>query len=236
MTHMQVYDANTDTWTRQPTVLSTPRWSASAVVINDKLYIVGGRESKPLRPSVETFCINSETGHCSQYKGQRVPPPKNPRWFQSIATRGAEIFVLGGFDDNGKDLRSVEALHTTKFIRYDMPPMQQSRSFTSAVLFNDCLVAIGGHSEGTNLCSVESYSFETRSWSYLPCMNIAREGHSSCVFDGLLYAVGGKGTNSIDIFDSINMAWTLLKTSWKIERCWSTFQLDHLTLQVLKTL
>lgn len=218
-THMQVYDVLTDTWTMRPTVLDTTRRRASVTVLKDKLYLIGGRDWKLYdRPSVETYCI-SKDGNCTEYTGPQVPPVKNSRWFQSIVTRGDEIFVLGGCDDDGNDLSSVEVLHTTKFLRYDLPAMQQSRYFTSAVLFNDCLVAIGGHSEGGRLCSVESYSFETKTWFYLPHMNFAREGHSSCVFDGCIYTVGGNGRNDIEIFDSVT--WTVLKTYRTIGRCWS---------------
>ena len=74
----------------------------------------------------------------------------------------------------------------------------------AAIIFEDKIIASGGWgmpSGGMALSSVESYSFETNTWSYLPAMTIERYYHCACVFDGRIFVLGGDKTTSIEYFD-----------------------------------
>ena len=221
MSHMQTYDVHTDTWILQSTVLQTPRLAAGAAVINNKLYIVGGGDFRLQDSSPEVFCIEDD-GTCSYSAEYRLPRLKHQRRFHSVVPRNDEIYVIGGYDDDGGDMKVVEVINTSEYHRYDIEPMHDCRSFLSGVLYEDSIIVTGGHGSQGKLSSVETYSFKAKSWTYLPSMKVAREGHCSCVFDGCIYVVGGRNTNSIEIYNGVTKSWLLLETTWKIERCWST--------------
>ena len=92
--------------------------------------------------------------------------------------------------------------------------MKQYRSGLAAVLYNDHIIAIGGHNGWHRLSSVECYSFDSKTWMYYPCMTTPREGHSAVCFDDKIYVIGGYGTNTIEFYHPIMLTWTLVRKTY----------------------
>jgi len=102
-----------------------------------------------------------------------------------------------------------------------MASMSECRSNFAAVIFNDAIVAIGGYNGSQRLSSVESFSFDTETWTAFPAMTTARVGHSAAVHDGKIYVIGGKDTDSVEMFDPAAQRWEL-SHDIKIKRFGST--------------
>ena len=61
------------------------------------------------------------------------------------------------------------------------------------------------------MSSVDCYDPDTNTRSQVANMNIARRGHSLVSLDGRLYALGGAGVDSVEVYDPDNNTWTLLQ-------------------------
>ena len=58
---------------------------------------------------------------------------------------------------------------------------------------------------------VDCYEPDTNTWSTEANMNIARAGHSLVSLHGRLFAIGGYGVDSVEVYDADKDTWTLLR-------------------------
>ena len=58
--------------------------------------------------------------------------------------------------------------------------------------------------------SVDCYDPDTKNWSQMTNMNMARSAHSLVSLHGRLYAIGGWDVDSVEVYDPDNNTWTLL--------------------------
>ena len=71
------------------------------------------------------------------------------------------LYVIGGVDENSRDLSTVEAYHPASKSWLDLPNMLEKRSQLSVAVCGSYLYAIGGSNIETGaLSSVERFSFE----------------------------------------------------------------------------
>ena len=54
----------------------------------------------------------------------------------------------------------------------------------------------------------DRYDPATNTWETLANMSAAREGVACAVLDGKLYAIGGDGLSSVEVFDPSNDSWS----------------------------
>ena len=207
MALIQIYDVTSDKWVVSTATLKTPRYGASSVFINNKLYVIGGYDGSKCLSSVEIFDVKDGDCHPSS--------PTNPMQLHkarsdfAAVVREEDIYVLGGFGDTVDKkavnrLSSCEVINTNTSKRYDIPPMQDGRSSLAAVLFNNDIIAIGGwgnNSKRHRLASVESYSCVTKTWTSLAPVTTPRAGHCAHLFDGKLFVIGGNFPNSVECYD-----------------------------------
>ena len=66
---------------------------------------------------------------------------------------------------------------------------------------------VGGYNDSP-LKTFERYDPQTNAWETLPDLQDAREGLSSAVLDGKIYAIGGEGFSSMEIFDPQTNQWS----------------------------
>jgi hypothetical protein len=86
------YDPQTDTWAQQDCVgfIPTPREGHSAALVNDVMYIFGGRTDEGT--DLAAFRISSRRWYTFQIMG----PWPSPRSGHSITAHGKQIIVLAG--------------------------------------------------------------------------------------------------------------------------------------------
>jgi len=219
---IQTYDVDSNSWILQKNVLPVPRCNAAAVVLNDKLYFIGGYDfsSKNRLRTIDTFNID-ENGSFSPETDLTLPSLKDARTDHAIVSRGDEIYICAGYGGYAEGvtktgnyentyIKTCEVVNTVTKERYNIANLKEGRQQPAAVIFDDQLLVIGGKAGMYDkLASVESYSFDTRQWTAFPPMNVARYGHCACVHDGKVFVIGGNRTKSIESYNPLTKSWTL---------------------------
>jgi hypothetical protein len=124
----------------------SPRAYHQAVVMNDKIYVLGGGNYVP-DYSAKNDVWSSEDGihwHC-----ETESAPWSPRlWFSAVVYRGC-LWVLGGWSNNpsknwGDAWYSADG---RTWQRLDTPTLWKARHEHSAFVFQDKLWVAGGHAQ-----------------------------------------------------------------------------------------
>jgi len=195
--HIQVYDINRDTWSAIENILKVPRRSATATIINNKLYISCGCDSNnACLSSTEVFAINGSS--CVPCDDHGMPDLKVARYYHASVTKNAEVYFIGGEMVSS----SCEVINITTREVSELPSLHQARCLPSAVIFNNNIVVMGGDDECLRtLVSVENYSFDTKQWTMMEPMTVPRYGHCATVYKGQILVIGGKDENGDDVYN-----------------------------------
>ena len=105
---VQVYDLDKATWTKLP---PAPQYYSQAVVINNHLVLIGGREasSRSISNMVSTW-----TGQGWQ---QDIPAMPTKRLAPGVTTYSTYVIVVGGRAENNQTLlNSIDVLNTTTLL------------------------------------------------------------------------------------------------------------------------
>jgi N-acetylneuraminic acid mutarotase len=200
LTRVDEYDPTTDTWTRKAD-MPTARGVTSAVVVNEKIYVIGGEES----PTVEVYDPSTDTW------AVQTRLPSHRVWFSSCVVDGI-IYVIGGYGSN--HLNTVEAYDTTTDTWITKAPMPSAgRSFLATCVVDGLIYAIGGGAPGRQV--VEVYDPTTDTWTTKAPMPTGRYGLDAVLLDGKIYAIGGCyfSTNgpiysTVEVYDPVTDTWT----------------------------
>ncbi len=188
---VEVFDPATSVWdTLAP--MPTPRSSASAAVIDGKLYVVGGEDKRhPSRPVYDVL---------------EVYDPATDTWTQkaSMPTRRAgpgtaavdgKLYVFGGLRVNL--FFDVLEIYDPATDTWSTGSSMPNKVYAPAVAVVDSLIYVAGGYEETsegNRADVARFQFyhpATDSWSALTPMPTARGQGAAGVIDGEIYVVGG---------------------------------------------
>jgi len=82
-----------------------------------------------------------------------------------------------------------------------------SRCMPVVAALDNKIYVTGGDGEVGKL--VACYDPVTNTWSQVADMNMARYGHSLVCLNGRLFAIGGVGVDSVEVYDPDNDTWTL---------------------------
>jgi len=213
--HIQVYDVTRDTWSVIENVLKTPRYGATATIIDNKLYVSGGYDREDYLSSTEVFAISGSS--CTPCDDS-IPDLKAPRHVHASVTRGDEIFFVGGCSSDCDLLSSFESINISSCVGTELPPLQQARSCPAAILYEDSLVVMGGEDDRHQaLSSTESYFFDVKQWTMMVhSMTAPRFGHCAAVHKGQILVIGGWNDSappdSIEVYDPETKQWHLHST------------------------
>uniref|UniRef100_A0A673FPM3 Kelch-like protein 5 n=1 Tax=Sinocyclocheilus rhinocerous TaxID=307959 RepID=A0A673FPM3_9TELE len=135
-TSIEQYCLRRDTW-RQVAVMSGRRLQFGVAVLDDRLYVVGGRDGLKTLNTVE--CYNPRTRQWSF-----VASMATPRSTVGVAVLNSKVYAVGG-RDGSSCLKSVECFdpHTNKWS--SCAPMSKRRGGVGVATWNGFLYAIGGH-------------------------------------------------------------------------------------------
>ena len=145
-----------------------PRECHGTEVVEDKVLILGGCDSKKTTDSV--FEFDPTTKKCKKV-------PKLPFALSSMATVRwrDEVVVLGGQDEDGKQRNDVFMYNFKTGKITALPSMLEKRYNCCAVITGDTIVVMGGdNDEYETLSSVECFTMGSSTWQYLPAMNYVR--------------------------------------------------------------
>jgi len=146
------FDLATGEWRAGP-ALPGPRDHAAMVVLDDSLYLVGGYTGGLTDPTDGVFRLDAPDG-----EWQEVGSMSTPRGALAATAIQGRLVALGGVDDTGEVLASVEVYDPDADRWTEAPAMSVPREHFGAAALDGRVWAIAGRNPG-NLTSVESIRF-----------------------------------------------------------------------------
>lgn len=185
--------------------MPTPRTEIAATLMDDKIYVVGGKTKTELTDVVEIYDPSSDGWN----KGSPLPFPID---HTGLDAYGGKMYLVGGFiePDEGPHRRATNSLFiydpvTDKWEEGE--PMPTARAGLTAKFIDGILYAIGG-STGDNEGQVglnEAYNPKTNTWTEKAPMPTGRHHVTSQLVDGKLYVIGGRETDVPSSVDTNEM-------------------------------
>mmetsp|Transcript_71769 Transcript_71769/g.149876 ORF Transcript_71769/g.149876 Transcript_71769/m.149876 type:complete len:624 (-) Transcript_71769:225-2096(-) len=129
------------------------------------------------------------------------------------ATVGGFVYVVGGKDQEGHALASMERYDAQRDAWEAVSPMLTARTGLGVAALAGRLYVVGGrHDSGYRLRTVECYNVQTDSWSERAPMTVARGAVKVGALNGHLYAIGGRSDQgeavaSVERYDPLEDAW-----------------------------
>ncbi|CAB1337582.1 unnamed protein product, partial [Coregonus sp. 'balchen'] len=181
-TTIEKYDLRTNTWI-QVGVMNGRRLQFGVAVIDNKLYVVGGRDG--LKTSNMVECYNPFNKVWST-----MPPMSTHRHGLGVTVLEGPMYAVGGHD-GWSYLNTVERWDPQARQWNYVASMSTPRSTMGVTALNGKLFAVGGRDGSSCLRSMECFDPHTNKWSMCAPMAKRRGGVGVATYNSFLYAVGG---------------------------------------------
>ena len=182
---LQKYNMLTNRWSDG---VSLPRRlrGASAVVLNDSLFVTGGYDKELNRESSSVFVMTGRSSESCTWTS--VTPMNTARSGHSSVTYKGRIVVAGGRPaGDGDHLNDVEVYDPSTDTWESLAPMLKARYLLTLLVVNDCLYAVGGCESG----SIERYDPKHLRWDYVTRIRGKRNFSCAVAIDSTIYIFGG---------------------------------------------
>jgi N-acetylneuraminic acid mutarotase len=182
----------------------------AAAGLGGKVYAMGGQLISFLPSSVtnQLAAFDPATQSWTALKPMLVK-----RVLLSATTAGGLVYAIGGRDDNGTPLASMERYDPATDTWTMRASMSAPRRGLVAGSVNGIIHAAGGaDASGTPVATLETYNPATDTWTLRAPMPTPRSSAAGGVIDGILYVVGGSdGTSpvsTVEAYDPASNTWT----------------------------
>lgn len=179
------YDPDSDAWTTK-SLMPTARSGGTAVVIDDKIYVAGGRP-----PHGHDFAVYDPATDT----WQTLPDMLTARNHLAGAAIEGKMYVVGGRFGAGFQSDMTDALELfdpAKNSWTSQAPMPTVRGGLNAAVANGCLHVFGGEGSQGVFPQHEVYDPTTDTWHSLPPMPTPVHGVTgAAVIDGWIHLPGG---------------------------------------------
>ena len=170
----------------------TARHEAGGLTIGDKLYILGGRATRPLER------LNTATNTWDM----SVAAPMEMHHFQPVEW-GGKIYVVGAFTccfPNEANITRIQIFDpaTQTWSEGDEMPVARQRGSAGTVVYNNKIYLVGGNTNGHSGGAVpwfDEYNPATGQWSILSDAPNSRDHFAAVMVGNKLVAAGGRQTN-----------------------------------------
>lgn len=221
--YIQQYDKEADKWGIKMRLNIAPKYQPVISVVENNLYVIGGDANDWFTASREVNVIDisqvidfrngelttNNSGDVLRIDANYILYLTQARHGAAAVQRNDKIYILGGFEWNS--ISSCEVIDTKTNLISGMASMMEARTNHTAVLYEDEILVLGGwtslRSSVSNLVSVESYSFQTDSWSYFSSFILPRSHFCACVFGKEVFIFGGHWSQTIEYFDITSNRW-----------------------------
>ncbi|XP_066518148.1 kelch-like protein 33 [Hoplias malabaricus] len=166
----------------------------------DALVLVGGDQldNEQRLPSRQLWFANSMSSRVGLVKEMewRIlgEMPEQARFRHGVGVLDRKLFVVGGchYYSQADTMKSAYRYDPLRDSWVRLADMQENRSNFAMVVRGDSLYAIGGDRDiSTNLDSVEKYSPDTDTWSFVHPLDQPLSGHAASVWKGEIFISGG---------------------------------------------
>jgi N-acetylneuraminic acid mutarotase len=184
-------------WVKKAEML-TSRFFHTSVILDDKIYVMGGRHiqdiSFPVEKSVEMYDPNLNTW-------TQVADMNAPRAIYSAEVVNGKIYVMGGAqstDSTNHTMEVYDPQSNTWTVLGDLP---SERVFHGSAVFDNTIYVFGGHTENYERKTWKSDNLETGTWIELENTSIPETigWFADATVDGsgltCIYALGGGYAN-----------------------------------------
>jgi non-specific serine/threonine protein kinase len=169
-------------WVELPQ-LRDARAAGAAVVIGDRLIVVGGVNDNGLVATTEVYDGTAWT------LGTDLPTPRD---HLAAATDGHYLFAVGGHAGSAdRPLATVERYDPDARVWQGMPDMPTPRGGLGAAFVSGKVVAVGGDSPSSALGAVEAFDVRGNAWSPLPPLGAPRHDAAVAALGQSLFAIDG---------------------------------------------
>jgi N-acetylneuraminic acid mutarotase len=206
----EVYDPSTDSWqTKQP--CPTNRLQLDANVVNDKIYLIGGKTGSQFTTVGTTDVYDVVNDSWSTKESM----PYSVAAYASAVSDG-KIYVIGGQDeylDNQIDVNFTQIYDVANNSWSLGSPtpiavMNAAAGATTGTMAPKRIYLFGGYPNGgigaTNLTQV--YDIQNNTWTYGASMPIARAHFATATIEDSIYTIGGNSlitrpvTTAVDVY------------------------------------
>lgn len=202
--------ATNNYWSYAGTIYST-NIAPGAVLSDGMIILYGGSDGTTSQNVVSALSLTGDT--------VPVPPSMNvPRSYLGYASdRNSRAYAIGGLDDNGNALASVERYNPGNNSWAYVASLPSAR-FNFPAVFNrtNYIFVFGGYTDtvsGNESAAVLRYSVSGNSWSNMAPMPVAVAGAAATLGpDGKIYVCGGTSggvaMNLVQVYNPIANTWT----------------------------
>jgi N-acetylneuraminic acid mutarotase len=185
---VEAYDPTADKWTQKANML-TPRSFLSAVVVDGKIYAIGGWAGPGILLTVEMYDPTAD-------KWTQKADMQTPREIAGTYVYNGKIYVTGGLTgepDNLLVTSAAEVYDPMTDTWTEAPDLPTPRLGHSSTIVNGKVYVIGGSVQfpGHGLSNVDIYDPTTGVWTTGANLPDRRDAHVAGMVDGKIYVIGG---------------------------------------------
>jgi N-acetylneuraminic acid mutarotase len=203
------------TWTSH-TPIPTPRWYPASVLLDGKIYVIGGQDSTYPYQSLNTVEVYDPV----QDTWDSRAPMLTDRWGLMAAAVGGKIYAIGGRTGSASQghtaSNSVEEYDRLTDMWTSKTVMPTARGYGGCGVYHDTIFVFGGRLISA-VGAVEKYYPPSDAWSADPQMPWGRYTFGIGLVDSKFYLIGGWGDNTVQEYDLNTRIWTT-KTSMPTSR------------------
>jgi N-acetylneuraminic acid mutarotase len=169
--------------------MPTPRSSHSAVVVDGKIWVMGGSATDDSGWNYYSVIEIYDPDTDSWSNGSNMPEP----WYgHSSIVYNRGIYVIGGSNPDGA-IKAVRKYDIDEQIWYTLSEMPTSWTAHTSVLMGDVILVFGDNKYGALL-----YNIPTDTWYSITDMPLKRYDQTAGFSDGYAYVFGGLYTSGAE--------------------------------------
>lgn len=186
--------------------LPRPRARMALATVGLDLYVIGGETASGIDSSVTIFETQGRRWRAGASKLTAIADA-------AADVLAGEIYVVGGYGDNGRATAVVEAYSPLNDGWRPVTPLPQAVAGATVLTTNGRLYVFGGEDRSSVLDEAFVYEPATQEWRELPSLQQARTFAVGGVLGGKVYVVGGsdgqKALASCELFDPLSETWDM---------------------------
>ena len=125
------------------TRMPKPVWCHGAEIVNDKIFIIGGKRTRLFKDATNTVLMfDPTTNSCTEIKSLPYQVSR-----MTTVTWKDNVVILGGLDDQDNILNTVILYNVTTGSHRMLPEMTTKRWGCTAVIIGDNIIVMGAHGE-----------------------------------------------------------------------------------------